>query len=56
MKKNVVKKDYQKKISLIKKYNQFYYDKNKPLILDHEYDLIKKEILKLERKYFFLTI
>jgi DNA ligase (NAD+) len=54
MKKDEVKKDYQKKISLIKKYNQFYYDKNKPLILDHEYDLIKKEIIQLEKKYIFL--
>jgi DNA ligase (NAD+) len=55
MKKDEVKKDYQKKISLIKKYNQFYYDKNKPLILDHEYDLIKKEIIQLEKEYIFLN-
>ena len=55
MKKDAVKKDYQKKISLIKKYNQFYYDKNKPLVLDREYDLIKKEIIQLEKKYIFLN-
>ena len=54
MKKDAVKKNYQKKISLIKKYNQFYYDKNKPLVLDREYDLIKKEIIQLEKKYIFL--
>ena len=54
MKNEKVKKDYLKKISLLQKYNQFYYDKNKSLISDQEFDLIKKEIFQLEEKYSFL--
>ncbi len=54
MKNEKVKKDYLKKVSLLQKYNQFYYDKNKSLISDQEFDLIKKEIFQLEEKYSFL--
>ena len=49
-----IKKDYQKKIAQILKHNEHYYDKNKPLISDQEYDDLKKEILKIEKKYDFL--
>ena len=34
--------------------NKFYYDKNKPLVSDAEYDDLKKEIISLETKYSFL--
>ena len=50
---NVVKY-YLNKVNLIKKYNKFYYDKDDPIITDHEYDNLKKEILALEIKYIFL--
>ncbi len=50
-----IKKDYKKKIRKISKYNEYYYDKNKPLISDHEYDDLKKEIIELEKKYNFLN-
>ena len=49
-----IKKKYLKKIKLIKKYNQLYYDKNKSDISDSEFDKIKKEIIDLENKYSFL--
>ena len=39
-----IKKNYLKKIKLLKKYNKFYYDKSKPLISDKEYDELNSEI------------
>jgi len=49
-----IKKKYLKKIKLIQKYNQFYYDKNKSIINDNEFDLLKREVLELEKKYNYL--
>ena len=46
--------EYLKKINLVQKYNKYYYDKNKPIISDHEFDLLKKDIINLEIKYKFL--
>ena len=54
MNNDLIKKDYFKKIKLIQKYNQRYYDKDKPVITDQEFDLLKKEIIDLENKYSFL--
>ena len=42
------------KIKLLKKHNNFYYNKDAPKISDAEYDNLKKEILDLENKYQFL--
>ena len=46
--------EYFKKINLIQKYNEHYYDKNKPIITDQEFDLLKKDIINLENRYKFL--
>ena len=46
--------EYLKKVDLIQKYNKYYYDKNKPIVSDQAFDLLKKEIIKLENKYKFL--
>ena len=46
--------NYKKKINTLKKHNQLYFIKDKPQISDQEYDNIKKEILRLEKKYIFL--
>jgi len=54
MNKKVIEKDYNKKIKLINKLNQFYYNKSKPIVQDFEYDELKKEIFSLEKKYNFL--
>ena len=46
--------EYKEKIKYLKKLNKFYYDKSKPLVSDHEYDNLKKEIGTLETKYNYL--
>tara|TARA_Y100000589_G_C26637511_1_gene420666 strand:- start:353 stop:484 length:132 start_codon:yes stop_codon:yes gene_type:complete len=38
-----IKSDYLKKIKKIIELNERYYDKNRPLISDSEYDLLKKK-------------
>jgi DNA ligase (NAD+) len=48
---NKIKKKYLSKIKKINELNKFYYDKNDPLVSDSEYDIIKKEIIDLEKKY-----
>ena len=45
---------YQKKIKLINDYNKFYYNESKPKVTDKIYDELKKDILILEEKYYFL--
>ena len=49
-----IKEDYLKKIKIFEKYNKYYYSESKPLVSDSTYDLIKQEILDLEKKYPFL--
>ena len=55
MNKQKIEKEYKKKIKLINNYNKNYYDVSKPLVTDEVYDDIKKSILSLEKKYFFLN-
>ena len=52
-KKNIQIK-YINKIKLIKRYNQYYYNKNKSLVSDQAYDELKQEIILLESKFDFL--
>ncbi|WP_440936747.1 NAD-dependent DNA ligase LigA [Candidatus Pelagibacter sp.] len=54
MDRNKIKKEYNEKIKNLVKLNKHYYDLNKPLVNDHEYDQIKVDILSLEKKYDFL--
>ena len=42
---------YKKKIDLLEKYNEYYYDRNNPEVSDAIYDKLKNEILSLEKKY-----
>ena len=46
--------EYLNKIDLLKKHNKSYYDKNRPIVSDQEFDLLKKDIINLENKYNFL--
>ena len=46
--------EYLKKINLIQKYNKYYHDKDKPIVSDQIFDLLKKNITDLENKYKFL--
>ncbi len=51
MKKKEIKKEYDEKIKKLVKLNKFYYENNKPIVDDGEYDNLKKDILNLESKY-----
>ena len=44
-------KIYKNKIKLLERYNKYYYEKQKPLVSDKEFDILKQEILELENKY-----
>ena len=54
MTKDLIKKNYQKKIKLFNYYNKKYYDENISEITDSNFDQLKKEIIKLEEKHLFL--
>tara|TARA_B100000029_G_scaffold144280_1_gene139475 strand:- start:2943 stop:4973 length:2031 start_codon:yes stop_codon:yes gene_type:complete len=54
MKRNLIKKEYKKKIKLITYYNRRYYNDNNSEITDSEYDELKKNIINLEKKYTYL--
>jgi DNA ligase (NAD+) len=54
MNKKNIKKNYLEKIKLIQRHNFYYYNKDKPIISDQEFDLLKKYIINLENTYKFL--
>jgi len=55
MKKNLIKKEYVKKIKLYEYYNKKYFDENLSEISDEIYDKLKNEIIGLEKKYKYLV-
>ncbi len=55
MDKKEIKKLYNSKVNLLKKYNESYFDKNKSIVSDKEYDEIKKEVLGLEKNFSYLV-
>ena len=55
MKRDLIKKEYKKKIDLINHYNQKYYNENISEITDDSYDVLKREIINLEKKFPFLN-
>ncbi len=54
MNKTKIEKKYTEYIKKIQKYNQYYFNKNKSIISDNEYDDLKKKIIEFESKYSFL--
>ena len=48
MNKKEIQIEYNKKIELFNKLNKYYFDKNKPIVSDAEYDDLKREIIFLE--------
>ena len=54
MQKKEIEKTYIKKINELKKHDKAYFKYDKPLISDKDYDVVKKEILNLEKKYKYL--
>ncbi len=54
MNKDLIKKKYKKKIDLLDFHNQKYYNENNPKISDSDFDLLKQEIIQLEKEFKFL--
>ena len=54
MSKDLIQKEYKKKIKSLVYYNQKYYNDNISEITDEEYDKLKNSILNLEKKHKFL--
>ena len=54
MNKELIKKEYKKKIKSLNYYNKKYYSDNISEITDSEYDNLKKKIINLEKKYVYL--
>ena len=51
MSKKEIEEKYLKKIELLQKHNEHYYDKSSPIISDKNYDELKKDILELEKQH-----
>ncbi len=47
-------KNYKKKVKILIEHNNLYFNKDKPKISDGDYDLLKKEIFELEKKFLYL--
>ncbi len=47
-------KDFKNKISILKKHNHYYYNKDNPKITDSDYDELKKKLFLMEKNYNFL--
>ena len=54
MKDSLIRKEYSKKIKLFQKYTRAYYNNDTSLISDQQFDILKNDILHLEKKYSFL--
>ena len=53
MLKSSAKKEYQEKIKQYKKYSKKYFEDSAPIVSDQDFDLLKREILNLEKKFDF---
>ena len=53
---NSLLKEYKNKLKLLEKCNKHYYQKQNPLISDREYDELKTNVLKLEKRFNFKNI
>ena len=53
MLKSSAKKEYKEKIKQYKKYSKKYFEESTPTISDRDFDLLKKEIFNLEKKFDF---
>ena len=49
-----IENKYNNYIKKLKRFNEYYYDNNKSIVADSEYDSLKKKILDLENEYNFL--
>ena len=46
---------YKKKLKTLKQHNKYYFIEDRPRITDAENDLLKNEILQLEKNYAYLS-
>ncbi len=53
-KEDEIKNYYKKKLDLLKKHNKLYFNEDRPIITDAEYDNLKNEIINLEKNNKFL--
>ncbi len=53
LKSSKAKKEYKEKIKQYKRYSKKYFEDSAPIISDQDFDLLKKEILDLEKKFDF---
>ena len=53
MLKSSAKKEYKEKIKKYKKYSKKYFEESAPIVSDQDFDLLKKEILDLEKEFDF---
>ena len=49
MLKSSAKKEYQEKIKQYKRYSKKYFEDSDPIVSDQDFDLLKREILNLEK-------
>ncbi len=54
IRKNKISKIYKEKFEKFNKFNKAYFEKDNPLISDHEFDKLKNELISLEKKHPFL--
>tara|TARA_B100000686_G_scaffold336896_1_gene407334 strand:+ start:1696 stop:3741 length:2046 start_codon:yes stop_codon:yes gene_type:complete len=54
MQRKEIEKNYLKKIKKLRKYDKAYFEDDKPIVSDKDYDAIKQEILEFEKKYNYL--
>ena len=50
MQRKEIEKVYINKINELRRHDKAYFDEDNPIIIDKDYDEIKKEILELEKK------
>ena len=50
-----IEKKYLEKINKLKQFDKAYFENDDPIISDRDYDIIKQEILNLEKKYTYLN-
>ena len=46
-------KEFKKKIEVLRKHNKLYFNQDNPKISDSNYDILKKELVNLEKKINF---
>ena len=54
MQRKIIEKIYLQKIKELIRHDKSYFEHDKPIIPDRDYDILKKEILELEKKYNYL--